>query len=84
MYASLSHSHYWYEAGMLKVPASTVARLVHKTTTVTTQSPDKIAFKHIKKGPVPKQHIFFWHKNSRALLGKIITVKYSGIFRGNW
>ena len=22
IYASLSHTHYWYEAGMLKVPAS--------------------------------------------------------------
>ena len=24
IYASLFHTHYWYEVGMLKVPASTV------------------------------------------------------------
>ena len=26
MYASLSHAHYWYEVGMLKVPAHIGAR----------------------------------------------------------
>ena len=30
IFASLSHTHYWYEVGMLKVPADNIANRVGK------------------------------------------------------
>ena len=38
IFASLSHTHYWYEGGMLKVPGMIEARSINvkKTTTITT------------------------------------------------
>ena len=38
IFASLSHTHYWYEVGMLKVPAEYVCMYVFIKLHITTQS----------------------------------------------
>ena len=82
IFASLSHTHHWYEVGMLKVPAvcksfnkggSYGNKILYKNLDLTQDFPNKISFDFLWVKLLPKNLLKIFRWSEMCPLGKILA-----------